>query len=60
MYQIIDTQKNHTPVKSGFMTPAQALKWARKNLDTNSCSGWGKIRPGDRYYIKVQQVEVFI
>jgi hypothetical protein len=54
MYQIIDTQKNHTPVKSGFMTPAQALKWARKNLDTNSCSGWGKMRPGDRYYIKAQ------
>ena len=54
MYQIIDTQKNLTPVKSGFMTPGQALKWARKNLGANSCSSWGKTRPGDRYYIKAQ------
>ena len=54
MYQIIDTQKNLTPVKSGFMTPGQALKWAKKNLEPESCSPWGKMKIGNRYYIKAQ------
>lgn len=53
MFQIIDTNNNHIPVKSGFMTAAQALKWAKKHLEPNSCSGWGKIKFGDRYYIKM-------
>ena len=52
MFQIIDTQKNHTPVKSGFMTAAQALKWAKKNLEPGSCSGWGKMKFENRYFIK--------
>jgi hypothetical protein len=52
MYQIVDTKNNHTPVKSGFKTTGQAIKWARKNLDPDSCSSWGKMKPGDRYYIK--------
>ena len=52
MYQIIDTRNNHTPVKSGFKTPGQALKWARKNLEPDSCFGWGKMKFGCRYFIK--------
>ena len=54
MFQIIDAHKNHTPVKSRFLTAAQALKWAKKNLPPDSCSGWGKMKPNDRYYIKIQ------
>jgi hypothetical protein len=53
MFQIIDTQKHMTPVKSGFMTAAQAFKWAKKNLGRNVCSGWGKMKFGDRYFIKM-------
>ena len=52
MFQIIDRLNNHLPIKSGFMTPSQAFKWARKNLEPGSCSGWGKMKLGDRYYIK--------
>ena len=54
MYQIIDTKNNLIPVKSGFKTPGQALKWARKNLEPNSCPGWGKMEFGYRYFIKIQ------
>lgn len=52
MFQIIDTQNNHTPVKSRFLTAAQALKWARKNLPQGSCDGWGKMKFGNRYFIQ--------
>lgn len=54
MFQIIDTKNNHLPVKSGFMTAAQALKWAKKNLKPDLCSPWGKHKLGDRYFIKMQ------
>ena len=54
MFQIIDTQKNLTPVKSGFMSASQALNWAKKNLQPNTCSQWGKTKLGDRYFIKKQ------
>lgn len=53
MFQIIDSKNNHLPVKSGFKTASQALKWAKKNLEPDSCTGWGKLKPGDRYYIKM-------
>jgi hypothetical protein len=52
MFQIIDTKNNHIPVKSGFMTAAQALKWARKNLGPDLCDAFGKITPDRRYFIK--------
>lgn len=53
MFQIIDTNNNHIPVKSGFMTATQALKWAKKNLKPDSCPSWGsRITHGDRYFIK--------
>ena len=52
MYQIIDTKNNHIPVKSGFKTASQALKWAHKNLEPDSCCGWGKMKFGCRYFIK--------
>ncbi len=51
MFQIRDRLNNHLPIKSGFMTATQALKWAKKNLEPESCSGWGEIKSGDRYYI---------
>lgn len=51
MFQIRDRLNNHLPIKSGFMTATQALKWAKKNLEPGSCSGWGEIKHSDRYYI---------
>jgi hypothetical protein len=52
MFKIIDTQNNHLPVKSGFPTAAKAYNWAKKNLPTDSCSEWGKMKfRRDRYYI---------
>lgn len=53
MYQIIDIENNHLPVKSRFLTPAQAYRWAKKNLPKDSCSEWGKMNYyRDKYYIK--------
>lgn len=53
MFQIIDTQNNFLPVKSRFLTSAQAYRWAKKNLPKDSCSEWGKASYGrDRYFIK--------
>lgn len=52
MFQIIDKQKSHLPVKSRFLTAAQALKWAKKNLPSGTCSGWGKLVWDDSYYIQ--------
>jgi hypothetical protein len=54
MFQIIDRQTHHLPVKSGFKTPGQALKWAKKNLEPNSCPVWGKLKQDARYYIQMQ------
>ena len=54
MFQIIDTQNNHLPVKSGFHSAAKAYAWAKKNLPKDLCSEWGKRVYGrDRYYIKM-------
>ena len=52
MFQIIDRDRHHLPVKSGFKTPGQALKWAKKNLGSDSCPNWGKLGYGWRYYIQ--------
>jgi hypothetical protein len=53
MFQIIDTENNHLPVKSRFLTAAQAYRWAKKNLPKDSCSECGKmVYYRDRYYIK--------
>ena len=53
MFQIIDAENNHLPVKSRFLTAAQAYRWAKKNLPKDSCSEWGKMAfRRDRYYIK--------
>ena len=53
MFQVIDTQRNHLPVKSGFRTPAQAYRWAKKNLPKDACGEWGKMKYFvHRYYIK--------
>ena len=51
MFQIIDTQNNHLPVKSGFMSASSAYRWAKKNLDCGSFGKWGCWMPGHRYYI---------
>jgi hypothetical protein len=55
MFQIIDKFNHHLPVKSGFMTPRQALNWAKKNLEHDSCAAWGhsSFGDGDRYFIKM-------
>ncbi len=53
MFQIIDIKNNHLPVKSGFKTTSQALKWAKKNLEPDSCPNWGKLKQDARYYIKM-------
>ena len=53
MFQIIDIENNHLPVKSRFLTAAQAYRWAKKNLPKDSCSEWGKMNYyKDKYYIK--------
>ena len=53
MFQIIDTENNHLPVKSRFLTAAQAYRWAKKNLPKDSCGEWGKMKYYvHRYYIK--------
>lgn len=53
MFQIIDTHNNHLPVKSRFITAAQAYTWAKKNLPKNSYSKWGKMNYfSDRYFIQ--------
>jgi hypothetical protein len=52
MFQIIDRQNFHLPVKSGFKTAGQALKWAKKNLEPDSCPNWGKATQDTRYLIK--------
>jgi hypothetical protein len=52
MFKIIDIQNNHLPVKSGFLSAAQAYRWAKKHLPKNSCSEWGKmVYYRDRYFI---------
>ena len=52
MFKVIDIQNNHLPVKSGFITAAQAYKWAKKHLPKGSCSEFGKmVYYRDRYYI---------
>ena len=53
MFQIIDKENNHLPVKSRFLSASQAYKWAKKNLPIDSFSEWGKYKCGDRYYIKM-------
>ena len=53
MFQIIDTKNNFLPVKSGFKTLGQALKWAEKNLEPDSCPSWGKMEYEPRYFIKM-------
>ena len=55
MFQIIDTQNHYLPVKSGFKTPGQALHWAKKNLGLDLCCGYGKLKPGERYFIKKER-----
>ena len=53
MYQIINIENNHRPVKSRFLTAAQAYRWAKKHLPKDSCSEWGKANYyRDKYYIK--------
>ena len=53
MYQIINIENNHLPVKSRFLTAAQAYRWAKKNLPKDSCREWGKMNYyRDKYYIK--------
>ena len=52
MFQIIDTQNNHLPVKSKFLTAGSALKWAKKNLEPGSCLQWGQISMFTRYFIQ--------
>ena len=53
MFQIIDKENNHLPVKSRFLSASQAYKWAKKNLPIGSFSKWGDIKWNDRYYIKM-------
>jgi hypothetical protein len=56
VFQIMDTHESNKlfrPVKSGFLTAAQAYRWAKKHLPKDSCSEWGKIKyERDRYFIK--------
>ena len=42
MFCIIDTENNHTPIKSGFKTYSQANNWAKKNLPVGTVRMWGE------------------
>lgn len=51
MYKVLDAKDGCKTVKSRFVTPSQALKWAKKNL-SEECSPFGKLGFGDeRYFI---------
>ena len=57
MFCIIDTEKNFTPVKSGFKTASQANNWAKKNLPKDEVHLWGKYDNRHnfrRYFIKMK------
>ena len=50
MFKIMDSEKLFIPVKSGFLTAAKALDWAKKNLPKDACGPWGTL--GHRYFIQ--------
>ena len=53
MFKIMDSTKLFIPVKSGFLTAAQAYKWAKKHLPKDTCSEWGKMNyKRDKYFIQ--------
>lgn len=49
-FRIIDTQNNHIPVKSGFLTAHKAATWCKKNLPEGSWKPWGTLGL-TRYFI---------
>lgn len=52
MFKIMDKAKLFIPVKSGFLTPAKAYNWAKKNLPKDSCAPWNKNGWGFKYFIQ--------
>lgn len=49
-FKIVDSQNNHKPVKSGFISASKAQDWCKKNLPEGSWANWGKVAL-TRYYI---------
>ena len=56
MFQVIDSENNHLPVKSNFATAAAANRWCKKNLNVNEVYLWGCKPPKKlyRYYIRMR------
>lgn len=57
MFCVIDSEKNFTPVKSGFKTASQANNWAKKNLPKDKVGLWGEKvdwKKGFRYFIQMK------
>ena len=50
-FKIIDSENAFRPIKSGFLTSAQALDWAKKNL-ADVCKPFGEHGVGYRYFIQ--------
>ena len=58
MFCVIDTEKNFTPVKSGFKTSSQANNWAKKNLPRDEVRLWGEKLDWSknfRYFIQMKR-----
>lgn len=55
MFQVIDSENHHLPVKSGFAMAAAANKWCKKHLDLTTVHLWGCKPPRlFRYYIMMR------
>ena len=57
MFCIIDREKNHTPIKSGFKTASQANNWAKKHLPRDEIHLWGEKLDWSkpfRYFIRMK------
>lgn len=59
MFCVVDRERDHAIVKSGFKTASQANNWAKKNLGKDEVRLW---KPNERpnwdklyrYYIKMR------
>lgn len=56
MFQVIDSENNHLPVKSGFVSATAANRWCRKHLDITDVHLWGCKPPKKfyRYYVRMR------
>lgn len=57
MFCVVDSEKNFTPVKSGFKTASQANNWAKKNLPRDEILLWGEkfdFSKKNRYQVRMK------